>query len=47
MAKFRPAGSRKAKPRKSNRGIIPWLFLLIAGFTLIFLLFYAMLKSGR
>ena len=47
MAKFRPAGSRKVKPQASSRGIIPCLFLLIAGFALIFLLFYAMLKSSK
>jgi hypothetical protein len=47
MAKFRPAGSRKATARKSNRGIIPCVFLLLGGFALIFLLFYAMLKSGK
>ncbi len=47
MAKFRPAGSRKATAPRSNRGIIPCAFLLLAGFALIFWLFYAMLKSGK
>ncbi len=46
MAKFKPAGSRKAKAPRSNRGVIPCLILLVSGFVLIFLLFYAMLKSG-
>jgi len=45
MAKYRAAGSRKSTA-KSNRGIFPCLFILIAVFVLGFLLFYAILKSG-
>jgi hypothetical protein len=46
MAKFRPAGSRKAKRTSDTRGFIPCLILLITGFTLFFLLFYLVLRSG-
>ena len=47
MAKFKPAGSRKAKAARSNRGAIPCFILILAGFTLISLLFYEILKSGK
>ncbi len=47
MAKFKPAGSRKAAGRSSsNRGLIPCAFLILSGFALVFLLFYEILKSG-
>ena len=48
MAKFKPAGSRKAKaPTTSLRGAIPCFVVILVGFTLIFLLFYDVLKSGK
>ena len=47
MAKYKPAGSRKAKAPSSKRGLIPCAILIVAGFALIFLLFYEILKSGR
>jgi hypothetical protein len=48
MAKFKPAGSRKAKtPTTSLRGAIPCFVVILVGFTLIFLLFYEVLKSGK
>ena len=47
MAKFKPAGSKKAKAaRSSKQGLIPCLFLVLAGFALIFWLFYLVLRSG-
>jgi hypothetical protein len=46
MAKFKPPGSKKARPPGSNRGLIPCVFLLVTGFAIIFLLFYLLLKSG-
>ena len=47
MAKFKPVGSRKVKVKRSNRGLIPCFILILAGFALIFLLFYESLKSGK
>ena len=46
MAKFKPAGSKKAPASRSNRGLIPCSILILAGFALIILLFYELLKSG-
>jgi len=46
MAKFKPAGTRKPKIERSNKGMLPCLLLLVVGFGLIFLLFYELLKSG-
>ena len=46
MAKYRPAGSKKIKPERSNRGLIPCAFLIIAAFALVSLLFYEILKNG-
>jgi hypothetical protein len=45
MAKFKPAGGKKA-PAKSATSAIPCVFLVIAGIALFSLLFYAVLKSG-
>jgi hypothetical protein len=47
MAKYKPAGSRKAKAQNSKRGLIPCAILIISGFAIISLLFYEILKSGR
>ncbi len=46
MAKFKPAGKKKKTSDRSFAGGIPCLILLILGFALISLLFYAVLKSG-
>jgi len=46
MAKFKPAGSRKATGRNTNRALIPCAILILGGFALIFLLFYEILKTG-
>ncbi len=45
MAKFKPAGSRKAKPERSIRSAIPCFILILAGVVLISLLFYELLKA--
>ena len=47
MARFKPAGSRKAKSTTSSRGFIPCLVVLVGGFLLIFWLLYAVMKSGK
>jgi hypothetical protein len=50
MAKFKPAGSRRTTTRttaRSNKGLIPCALLILAGFALIFLLMYEVLKSGK
>ena len=45
MARFKPAGSKKAKAAAGNRGFIPCLIVLVLGFTVLFVLLYAVLKS--
>jgi hypothetical protein len=47
MAKFKPAGSRKAKTARSNRSAIPCLVVIVLGLLLIFFLLYEFLKSGK
>jgi hypothetical protein len=48
MARFRPPGSKKSGPQKKTaRGLIPCLFILIFGLILIFFLFYEFLNSGK
>ena len=46
MAKYRPAGAKKIKAGRSNRGLIPCAFLILAAFALVSLLFYEILKNG-
>jgi hypothetical protein len=47
MAKFKPAGSKKTKIEPdSKRGLVPCVVIVVAGFALIFWLFYLVLKSG-
>ena len=45
MAKFRPAGSRKAAA-KSAKNAIPCAVIVVTGIALITFLFYAVLKSS-
>jgi hypothetical protein len=45
MAKFKPAGSKKA-PAKSIRNAIPCLVLLVLGIVIMCLLFYFSLSSS-
>jgi hypothetical protein len=47
MARFKPAGTRKAKAADSKRGLIPCAILLLAGFALIGYMMYAVLTSGK
>jgi len=47
VAKFKPAGSKKPKAAQSKRGFIPCLIVLVVGFVLLSLLFYAVMKSGQ
>ncbi len=45
MAKFKPV-KRKKTAAPSARGAFPCIFLLLMGMALLFLLFYAILKSS-
>jgi hypothetical protein len=47
MAKFKPAGSKKVRATGSKRGLIPCAIVILGGFTLLFLLFYEILRSGK
>jgi hypothetical protein len=47
MARFKPAGTRRARSVRSNRGLIPCALLIVAAFALLFLLLYEVLKSSR
>ena len=47
MAKFKPAGSRKATNTRSNAAAIPCLFLILTGSAIIAYLFYQVLKSAN
>lgn len=47
MARFKPAGTKKAKPVKSSRGFIPCVIVILGGFALLFWLFYAVVNSGK
>jgi len=46
MAKFKPAGTKKA-PARSNRSAIPCLIILVLGILIMCLLFYFSLSSGN
>jgi hypothetical protein len=47
MAKFKPAGSRKAAGARSNAAAIPCLILILTGSAIIAYLFYQVLKSAN
>lgn len=47
MARFRPRGVKKKEPEKIARGLLPCLFLLIAGLAIVFFFFYEFLNSGK
>jgi hypothetical protein len=47
MARFKPPGTKKAKSVKSSRGFIPCVIVLVLGFAVIFVLFYAVINSGK
>ena len=48
MAKYKSArkDGKKTKPASNVRGLVSCITLLVAGFALFFLLFYAMLKGS-
>jgi hypothetical protein len=48
MARFKPAGAQKAKSGKApGKGYIGCIVLIIAGFALVFWMFYALMRSGK
>jgi hypothetical protein len=47
MARFKPAGSKRAQAAGSKRGLIPCALLILSGFALMFWLLYELLKSGK
>jgi len=47
MARFKPAGSRKARTTGERRGLIPCAIVILLGFTVMFWLLYEMMKSGK
>ena len=47
MAKFKAAGSRKEKVKKSNLQAVPCLLLVVGGLVLVSMLFYALLSSAK
>ncbi|MEP7367672.1 MAG: hypothetical protein ABI972_30805 [Acidobacteriota bacterium] len=48
MAKYKSVrkDGKKAKPVSNTRGLISCITVIIAGFAMFFLLFYAMLKNS-
>lgn len=48
MAKYKPVrpGAKKSGPPTNYRGIVSCTVLILAGFALFFVLFYAMLKNS-
>jgi hypothetical protein len=50
MSRFRPPGSKSPKKtdaKKTARGLIPCLLILLFGLVVIFFLFYEFLNSGK
>jgi len=47
MARFKPAGAKKASSGGPKRGLIPCAIIILFGFALIFWLLYELLKSGK
>jgi hypothetical protein len=47
MARFKPTGARKAVPKKTGKGYIGCIIIILVGFALIFWLFYAVMRSGK
>ncbi len=47
MAKFKPAGSRKASSKRSNAAAIPCFILILTGSAIVAYLFYQVLKSAN
>jgi hypothetical protein len=47
MARFKPAGSRKAQATGSKRGVVPCAIIILLGFAVMIWLLYEMMKSGK
>jgi hypothetical protein len=47
MARFRPVGAKKKPAKKTSRGLVPCLVILIGGMLVIFFLFYVLMNSGK
>jgi len=50
MARFKPAGSRKARATGSTgskRGVVPCAIIILLGFAVMIWLLYEMMKSGK
>jgi len=47
MAKYKLAGSKRAKAPAPTRGLIPCAIVVIIGLGVMFLLFYLVLGSGQ
>jgi hypothetical protein len=52
MAKFKPAGSRKAgssktKDARSNLAVVPCALVILAGIAILVFLFYELLKQSN
>jgi hypothetical protein len=47
LARFKPVGSKKVKPERTNRGFIPCLIILGLGFLLLTLLMFGVFKTGK
>ena len=46
MAKYKPAGRKKASKGPQAKGALPCILIVVMGIALMILLFYAMLHSG-
>jgi hypothetical protein len=46
MAKYKLSGNKKSSAKSDARGLIPCAIVIIGGFILISLLFYALLKPS-
>ena len=46
MAKYKPAGRKKASKGPQSKGALPCIMIIVLGIALMVLLFYAMLHSG-
>ncbi|MBV8841337.1 MAG: hypothetical protein JO307_00875 [Bryobacterales bacterium] len=49
MARFKPSGAQKPKTGKSGKGksYIGCIIIIVAGFALVFWMFYELMKSTR
>jgi hypothetical protein len=47
MARFKPAGSKKATAAGAGRGVVPCAIIILLGMAFMFWLLYEMMKSGK